>query len=176
MIKIKYLTLVLLGLALLAPVSADDDDPVEKAIKARIAAMTLRSWNAGPLFGMAKGDVEYDAELAGALANNLKVEAHMSNGSMWPGGSDNTAYKGKTRSLPEVWTTWPAVGDAGQAYKDATVALAAVAGDGLAALQSKIGDLGNACKGCHDDFRGRRNVDSRAWSSQLRPPVSFRFG
>jgi cytochrome c556 len=150
---LKKLTLTLLGLALLASAFAADNDPVEKAIKARIAAMTIRSWNAGPLFGMAKGKIDYDADLAAALANNLKVEAHMSNASMWPDGSDNVAYKGKTRSLPEVWSTWPAVGEAGQAYKDATVALAEVAGNGLEALQSKIGDLGNSCKDCHDDFR-----------------------
>lgn len=153
MSTIKKLTLTLLGLALLAPVIAADNDPVEKAIKARQAAMVLRSWNAGPLFGMAKGKIEYDAELAVALANNLKVEAHMSNNTMWPGGSDNVAYEGKTRTLPETWSTWPAVGEAGQAYKDATIALAEVAGNGLEALRSKIGDLGNGCKGCHDDFR-----------------------
>jgi len=31
--------------------------------------------------------------------------------------------------------------------------VAAVAGDGLDALRSKIGGVGDSCKGCHDDFR-----------------------
>ena len=59
---------------------AGEDDPMLKAIKARQAIMVLRSWNAGPLFGMAKGKIEYDAERATTLANNLKAELAMDNG------------------------------------------------------------------------------------------------
>ncbi len=33
--------------------------------------MQLRSFNAGPLFAMAKGQMAYDAELAKTLANEL---------------------------------------------------------------------------------------------------------
>jgi len=45
------------------------------------------------------------------------------------------------------------VGEKGQALADASAALAEVAGDGLDALRSKVGAVGQACKGCHDDFR-----------------------
>ena len=133
--------------------SADDDDPMQKAIKARQAVMVVRAWNAGPLFGMAKGEIEYDAERAATLANNLKAELAMNNGSMWPEGSDSAEYPDDTRSLPEIWMTYPAIAEAGTAYKEAVNALAAEAGNGLDALRSTIGDLGASCKGCHDDFR-----------------------
>jgi cytochrome c556 len=38
---------------------------------------------------------------------------------------------------------------------DASAALASVAGEGLDALRSKIGDVGKSCKGCHDNFRAK---------------------
>ena len=147
---------VLLGLTLgLSALAAGD--PNEKAIKARKAVMTLQSWYAGPLFAMAKGDMDYDADMAGANAVHLNMMANVEGGAMWPQGTDNGAYAGKTRALPEIWTTWPAVGEKDQALKDAAAALAEVAGDGLDALRSKIGAVGKACKGCHDDFRAEKN-------------------
>ena len=133
--------------------SADDDDPMQKAIKARQAVMVVRAWNAGPLFGMAKGEIEYDAERAATLANNLKAELAMNNGSMWPEESDSSEYPDDTRSLPEIWMTYPDIVEKEQAFADAVNALAAEAGNGLDALRSTIGDLGASCKGCHDDFR-----------------------
>ena len=147
---------VFLGLTLAFSALAAGD-PNEKAIKARQAVMTLQSWYAGPLFGMAKGDVDYDADMAAANAAHLNMMANVDGGAMWPQGTDNGAYAGKTRALPEIWTTWPAVGEKDQALKDAAAALAEVAGDGLDALRSKIGAVGKACKGCHDDFRAEKN-------------------
>ena len=73
------------------------NDPNEKAIKARRGEMQMRSFYAGPLFGMAKGKVEYNAETAQTMADNLAGLAKLNNGAMWPQGSDIGAYKGKTR-------------------------------------------------------------------------------
>ena len=131
-------------------------DPNEKAIKARQAVMTLQSWYAGPLFQMAKGDMEYDAEMASTYAANLITLANVEGGGMWPPGTDNGAYAGKTRTLPEVWTTWPEASKKAEALSEAAAALAEVAGDGLDALRSNIGAVGKACKGCHDDFRAEK--------------------
>ena len=145
-------TMVAVGLTLALSASAAGD-PNEKAIKSRQSVMSLQSWYAGPLFQMAKGDMEYDAEMAGTYAAHLNIIANLDGGAMWSPGTDNGAYAGKTRALPEIWSTYPAVGEKDQALKDAAAALAEVAGDGLDALRSKIGAVGKACKGCHDDFR-----------------------
>ena len=147
--------LVLCGLSLAFGASAADD-PNEKAIKARRAAMTLQSWYVGPLFQMAKGAMEYDADTARTYAANFDAVVNMEAEAMWPAGSGNDAYDGKTRALPEIWTTWPEAGKKAQALIEASAELAAAAGDGLDALRSKIGAVGNACKGCHDDFRAER--------------------
>ena len=147
--------LVVIGLSLAFSASAAKD-PNEKAIKARKAVMTLQSWYAGPLFMMAKGDMDYDAEMAKTFAEHLDAMANVEGGAMWPPGTDNGAYEGKTRALPEIWTTYPEVAKKGEALSEAAAALAAVAGDGLDALRSKIGPVGKACKGCHDDFRAEQ--------------------
>ena len=138
--------------ALSAPTMAADDAN-EQAIKARRGAMQVRNFNAGPLYAMAKGKMAYDAEMARTLANNLSLESQMDSGAMWPKGSDNQAYDGKTRALPDIWTTYPAIGEKGEAYKEAVMKLAADAGNGLDALKASVSDLGKACKSCHDDYR-----------------------
>ena len=140
-----------LGLTLMAP-SFAAKDPNLNAIKARQGEMQLKSFNAGPLFGMAKGKIAYNAELASTLANNLLLQTKMDLGRAWPKGTDNTAYE-ETDALPEIWSTYPEIAEKGKAYVKAVEELATVAGNGVDALKSKIGALGKGCKGCHDDFR-----------------------
>ena len=149
------LGLLLAGLALVATSHANQD-PLEKAIKARQGEMQLRAFNAGPLFGMAKGQIEYDAELAKKLAGNLKVLLDLDNGRAWAPGSHNEAYPGKTTALPKIWDTYPEIADYGKNYAKAVNELAAAAGNGRDALAAKVGDLGKSCKACHDDFREKQ--------------------
>lgn len=144
--------LILAGLSLLTSVSIASE-PEEDAIKARQAQMQLRSFNAGPLFAMVKGDIDYDAEMAGMLANNLKVMLSLDNGRAWIQGTSNEEYPEKTDALPAIWESGSEVGDRGKAYADAVTALADAAGQGLDALTPTVKDLGQACKGCHDDYR-----------------------
>ena len=144
--------LVIIGLSFIIPAFAAKD-PNLKLIKARQSEMQLKSFNAGPLFGMAKGKIEYNAELAAMLANNLLLQTQLDMGRAWAEGTDNVAYEGKTAALPETWSTYPEVAEKGKAYVKAVTELAPVAGNGLAALKSKISALGKGCKGCHDDFR-----------------------
>ena len=149
------LCLLIVGLALTAPGIAAQD-PLKKAIKARQGEMQLRAFNAGPLFAMAKGKIDYDAALAAKLAGNLKLLLDLDNGRAWAKGSDNEAYPGKTTALPKVWTTYPEISEYGKKYASAVKDLAAVAGTGADALKSKMGALGKSCKGCHDEFREKK--------------------
>jgi cytochrome c556 len=153
--KITILIFTLLTVALAAPLSAANKDPNLKAIKARQSDMQLRSFNAGPLFGMAKGKIPYDAELASTLANNLKLLATMNHGRAWPKGSGMDNYD-ESDAKPEIWSTYPKVAEAGKKYATAVNELASAAGDGLEALRANIGALGKGCKGCHDDFRKKQ--------------------
>ena len=146
------LCLMIIGLALAAPGFAAKD-PNLKLIKARQGEMQLRSFNVGPLFGMAKGKMEYNAELAATLANNLKTQLELDMGRAWKKGTGNDAYSGKTTALPKIWTTYPEIADYGKKYAKAINELAAVAGNDVDSLKAKMGAVGKSCKGCHDEFR-----------------------
>ena len=103
----KLLSVAIVGLAFAftAPSFADDKDPNLKLIKARQGEMQLRAFNAGPLFGMAKGNIPYDAEMAASLAANLKMLLDLDMGRAWAQGTDNENYPGKTTSLPKICIT-----------------------------------------------------------------------
>ncbi len=152
-------TKAIAGMALAAtvgiPVAIAADSPEEKAVKARRGYYQLVLHNAGPLFGMAKGDVSYNAEMATTAANNLKALAGMNVGSMWPAGSDNEALPGKTRALPKIWADFPGVGEKAKAFGAAVDGLVANAGGGLDSLRGAVGPLGASCKGCHDNYRAK---------------------
>ena len=153
MIKKTIVVLVNLVALTMTPSSKADDDPLKAAIDARKAYMQVLKWNAGPLFAMAKGDLEYDQDSAKTLANNLKTLSTLVNSSMWPEGSDNTYYDKKTRALPEIWNTYPEIVKANKTWANAVSHLSAAAGNGLEELRDKIGGVGKGCKGCHENFR-----------------------
>jgi len=142
-----------MAVVLCAQTYAADKDPNLGLIKARQGHMQIRAYSAGPLFAMAKGKMPYDSSKAGKLANNLLLLLQVDVGGAWAPGTGNDMYPGKTQAVPEIWSTYPKVAEAGKKYKAAVEELAAVAGNGLDALRSKIGPVGKSCKGCHDDFR-----------------------
>ena len=149
---LSKISLVLIGLTLTTPGFAAKD-PNKSAIEARQGEMELRSFFAGPLFAMAKGKIPYDAARAQMLADNLVKLLDIDISSSWVKGTDNEAYPDETTALPAIWTTYPEIGNYGKKYTTAVNELAAVAGKGEDALKSKVGALGKACKGCHDEFR-----------------------
>lgn len=133
------------------------EGPHDKAIEARQAMFKLYGYHVGLLSGMAKGKIEYDAALALEAAQNLDAAANLGQSTLWPMGSDNSnADNATNRALPEIWETYPAIVEKGDALKEATANLVANAGNGLDALKSSMGDVGGACKDCHTDFRAKK--------------------
>lgn len=134
---------------------AADEVAFAREIKARQSFMQVYAFNLGILGAMAKGEKPYDADMASAAANNLLAASKMSNGAMWPAGSDLGAdgLEGVTWAKPEIWTTYPEIGEKGKALTEALTSMAAVAGDGLDAVRGNMGGVGDGCKGCHESFR-----------------------
>ena len=128
------------------------------AVKARQAYMQLNGFYTGQLAAIAKGQVEYDAAKATAIAKSLLALSAMDVGAMWPPGSgnDNPALAGKTRAKPEIWTTFPAVVEKADALTKALEAMVDAAGTDLASLQVAFGDVGAGCGGCHRTFRAEK--------------------
>lgn len=122
------------------------------AVKARQAHMSLYAFNIGTLAGMAKGEVEYNAEAASAAAGNLSALASLSQASYWAADTDSETVDG-SRSLPALWANIPDAIAKSEAFSAAAASLAGTAGDGLEALQAGLGPVGKACGDCHKAYR-----------------------
>ena len=69
---------------------------------------------------------------------------------LFPEGSDF----GETKATEAIWADWAKFEQAADAAKDATAAFAAAVADGDSAkIAAAHKDVGQACKGCHEDFR-----------------------
>ncbi len=132
---------------------------VEKVIEARQSFMQLYAFNLGIVGEMAKGNTEYDAQLADSAAQNLLALAKMNNSQMWPEGSSNAdaGLEEKTRALPEMWSTYPKVVEKQEDLTAALETFATVAGTDLNSLRGGMKAVGDGCKGCHTDFRAKKD-------------------
>lgn len=138
------------GLAVAASGAFAQDLP--QPVKARQGQFNIMALNVGILAGMARGNVEYDAEAAQAAANALVAISSLNQGPMWVPGTDEMSIDG-TRALPAIWENIPDVMTKWGDFGSAATAMAAVAGDGQAALGPALGPLGGTCKACHDTYR-----------------------
>lgn len=130
---------------------ASADSHVPQSVKARQAVMQLNEYYLGILGAMAKGETEYNAELAIASARSLKlIEADgIDQSTMWAPGTSTAELGDATRAKPEIWSTWPAVMEPIKDIKTSIDAMVESAGT-LEGLQATIGDVGKACSACHE--------------------------
>ena len=85
-------------------------------------------------------------------------EASIDQGRWFPAGTGPEA--GKTRALPEIWKRPDDFKAAQRVFSDAAPKLLAAANaSDLNAVKSTYGDLGKACKNCHDTFRAPEDHD-----------------
>lgn len=127
------------------------------AVAVRKAHMGLYAHNMGILGAMAKGEVEYSADAAMAAANNVAALSSLSQAGYWTPGTSNAELGEETRALPALWEAGSMAAQIGGQMAEAAVALAAVAGDGQAALGAALGPVGQACGACHKDYRQPNN-------------------
>ncbi len=123
------------------------------AVKARKSHMQLYAHNLGILGAMAKGEAEYDADAASAAANNLASLSTLNQRSYWVPGTSTAELGEETRALPAIWEEGSKAAEIGGQLAEAAAALAAVAGDGQAALGQAMGGVGGACGACHKAYQ-----------------------
>ena len=156
----KKLTLVAVSLAALAVsgtvwAGGHGGNP---AVKARKAHMQLYAFNLGVLGGMAKGEVEYDADRATAAANNLVgLTQNVSQAGYWAPGTSNADLGDETRALPGLWGADSTAMAIGGEMGEAVVQLAAAAGSGQEGLGAAVGAVGKTCGTCHKAYRAPSN-------------------
>jgi cytochrome c556 len=154
----KLSAIALCSAVLFVPtVAMTQDNADAKAIATRQGYMKLVVWEAGPLFGMAKGDMAYDAEAAKTHAANLKIISQYPVGGLfWPDTSSEN-YPGKTRALPKIWEDQAGFSKALTEWQAAVETVNSEAGNGQPALAAAIGELGKSCGGCHKPFRAKED-------------------
>ena len=130
-------------LALAALPMAGDD---EGAAAYRVHVMEAIGGHTQAFFDILKGDVQHKAHLsvhADALADLAAFTA-----TLFPEGSGGA----DTDSLPAIWENPEDFAMKASAFEQAAANLAeVVAADGAAGPAAQR--LGQACKGCHDDYR-----------------------
>jgi cytochrome c556 len=123
----------------------------EVLVKQRQAAMTLQGKYFGPLGGMLKGSVPYNADVVARNAGYLDALSRMP----WDGFAESTKGE-KSAALPVVFTDGAKFKQAQDQFQTAVTALVAASKSGNeGAVKSAIGDVGKTCGGCHDDFRSK---------------------
>lgn len=122
------------------------------AIKARQGQMRIMALNLGALGAIAKGEIEYDAALAQAAADNLVTISNINQRFSWPEGSSqfDTA---NTRAKPEIWENLDGLIAEWEDFGSAAQKMQIAAGEGPDAIRSAIGAIGGTCKACHERYR-----------------------
>ncbi len=135
---------------LLASMAFADGHSGPPEVGARIGLMKNYGYNLGVLGNMAKGTIEYDADMAAIAAANLVAFAGSDQSMLWAEGTDNGSTQG-TRALPAIWTDSEGWTKAQDAMTAAAEGLAATSD--LAGLQAAMGAAGGACGTCHKAYR-----------------------
>jgi len=137
--------------------SQSKPDKEDKAIAARQGYMKLVVWEAGPLFGMAKGDMAYNADMAKARAANLKAISLYPVETLFLPGTSNADRPDKTRSLPAIWKDTVGVTKAYEQWRSAIDGVVDAAGKGQSELATAVGALGKSCGACHKPYRAKKS-------------------
>lgn len=153
-VSIAAVFVAVLGTPMVA-MTQDAQDAGDKAIKARQGFMQVVGWEAGPLFGMAKGDVAYDADTAKAHAANMQALTHYAFPSLFLAGTSKGDRPGKTRAEAKVWEDMAGFEKAMADFAAAADGLVKVAGNGQQELAAAVGELGKSCGGCHKPYRAK---------------------
>lgn len=121
----------------------------EDEIRYRQSVMNVIGRNfGGVLAAMAKGERPYDQAAALRAATLVELLSTLPANSFGP-GTDKGA---PTKADPKIWKEPEKFKAAYQKMVDQVAKLPAAARD-LNTLKAQVGEVGKACKGCHDDYR-----------------------
>ena len=146
--KVLVLGVIALSLATTAVAQVKPEDQ----IKIRQAGYSFMSWNMGKIKTNLEG--QFDAKQVEAAANAIAGIANSGMGALYGPGTDKDIGSVKTRVKPELFENKAEVGKVAKDFIAAANNLSKVAARGdKVAVQKSFGDMGAACKGCHEKFR-----------------------
>lgn len=136
---------------LMVPAMADEKPTkAQQAIKYRQATFTLLAWNIDCLSKMVKGEIPLDQARLALYAERLAQLSPM----ILEGFHANAKGGAPTDAKPEIWDNMADFRAKATALDEATAKLAKLApGGDMKAIAAGLGEVGNACKSCHQKYR-----------------------
>ncbi|KEP68651.1 cytochrome c [Thioclava sp. BHET1] len=143
----------LLALCLTLPAGMVAAQSPDDAVKARQGFFHLLSAQMSVLAPMAQGKTEFNADTAGVAANNMVALTNVDITPLFVKGT-STDTMSNTRAKPGIWEKPSDFTAKYAALKEAVAALPAAAAS-KDTLGPALGQVGGACKSCHDEFRAK---------------------
>lgn len=133
---------------------AQDEKRLNEAVELRQAVMKIIKWNLGPMVGMVKEEIPFDADRFALGAERIAMA-----GSMIEDASrmDTRQATLASEALPLIWDEFAEYEELSEKLAASSAHLAEVAegGDPGASRQAFL-DMTKDCKACHDKFREKK--------------------
>lgn len=151
----KMLISLTLAATLAAPLAvakeATSQKQADTAVQFRKAVLQLVRSNMGPLGGMAKGQIDYDADIMSKNAMRIEQLAMMMDDYF---ALDTRKFTVKTDAANTIWEQMDDFSAKSKDMVDAAASLKAIAlAKDEANYRKAIGSLGATCKACHDEYK-----------------------
>lgn len=151
--SLKHLTFGVAALAIAATASAQAKP--EDLIKYRQSGYSFMAWNMGKIKAqVVEGTVPYNKDQVAAAANLIAATANSGMGALYAPGTDKGKGWKETRVKPDFFKEQNEVGKIAVNFVQQANKLQQVAAGGdQAAIKAQFGEVGKACKACHDKYR-----------------------
>lgn len=146
-------TLGLLALSLAGAASAQAKP--EDLIKARQSGYAFMAWNMGKIKAqVVDGAVPYNKDQVLAAATAIAATANSGMGALYAPGTEQGKGWAETRVKPEFFKESGEVAKIAVNFTEQSNKLQQVAATGeQAKIKAQFGEVGKACKACHDKYR-----------------------
>jgi cytochrome c556 len=149
--KFSKISTLVVALTILAGTAVAQMKP-EDAIASRQAGYKFMAWNMGRI--KANVDGQYNKDEVIQAANVIQAIANSGMGKLYLPGTDKGTGYHETKVKAELFTDKEGVGKVAKVFNEAANELAKVAATGdAAAVKTAFGEMGKACKGCHEKYK-----------------------
>ena len=150
--SIKHLTFGLAALTIAATATAQTKP--EDLIKYRQSGYSFMAWNMGKIKAQLDGSAPYNKDQIAAAANLIAATANSGMGALYAPGTDKGKGWKETRVKADFFKEQDEVGKIAVNFTQQANKLQQVAAGGdQAAVKAQFGEVGKACKACHDKYR-----------------------
>ena len=126
------------------------DERTQQTIEARQGLLKVVAQYFGPIVGIAKGQIPYDAALIEKNAGKVAQLAPMITDMF---ALDTSASGIETDAKAAIWADYADFSEKAATTTERAQALVAATAEGQGATMKAFGALGASCKSCHDSYR-----------------------